>query len=474
MNSISMKISTLTDEGFEELKKAVESIMENTGFVVNNQTILGLFEKAGGNVDYEHNKVKLSPELLWGLIAKAPASYTVRGVNGDSYEIGGGKQYYHAIVTDPFIADYPSGEKRRPCLDDVILNTRIMQSKPEVYGASLMNYPVTDISGPSSKYRAMEAFLLNHAKHNVVLPVSYASFKEWLEIIKILSGGRPLKDSGMLSVGIPILSPLTITKDNCDIILESAKNGFPVKPTTCPMAGSTSPYTYAGTLIQSLAESFAILCTVQVINPGSPFLFGFGASVTDMQSGRDMYYTVADKVLWKLPATTFAKRLGLPVGVETGGAMSSRYDMQSGAEGMLMALTAALSGADVLAGPGSCLNANGLSAEFILSHYAFLEIAAHLKKGFSLSGIDRDLESIEKQGSGGHFLTDDQTLEYLRSPEFFSPRLFDISGETGEGMSFLESAHEEAERIGRDFISPAPEEVAGALREYFDKLCGGL
>ena len=474
METISVKMSVLTDGAFEELKGAMEAVFSETGFVAKNETILEKFEKEGGKVDYESMNVKLSPELLWELIGRAPSSYTVRGVSGDSYEIGTGRQYYGAIVTDPFIADYPSGDMRKPCLDDVIRNTRIVQSRPDVYGASLMNYTVTDVDGPSSKYRAMEAHLLNFAKHIIVLPVSSKSYLEWMEIGRILLPGGKLEGSGLFTIGVPVLSPLTITKDNCEMLLENAKYGFPVMPTICPMAGSTSPYTYSGTLVQSLAESFALLCVTQVLNPGHPFLTAFGASVTDMQTGRDLYYTVADKILWKMAKTEFAKRLGLPISVETGGAMNCRYDMQSGAEGMMMNLTAMMTGADVLAGAGSCLNANGLSPEFILSHYAFLDIAQHLKNGFSLSGLGKDLESIKAQGCGGHFLADDQTLEYLRSPQFFTPKLFDITGETGTGKTMLERAHEEAERIFNDFVSPVPEEIADALREHFDKICAEL
>ena len=472
MEPIRLQMSALTDAGYEGIKAAVESLLSEVGFAVQNQTILKAFHEAGGHVEYESGLVKLPAALLWELVKKVPPSYRVAGVNGDMYEVGGGDTFKAAIVTDPFIADYPTGAMRKPRLSDVVRNTRIIQSQADVCQVSLMDYPVTDIAGPASRYRAMEAHLLNHAKPYAIYPTSYESFMEWLEIGHILTGGGPLKDTGLFTAAIAVLSPLTLTSGNCDILLKSLKHGFPVIPTTCPMAGSTSPYTFSGTLVQGIAESLIVLCAAQVMSPGNPFLFAVGASVTEMSKGRDLYYTV-DKALWKMASTAFAKRLGLPAAAEVGGALGCRYDMQSGAEGMLMTLSALMSEADVLAGSGSCLNANGVSSEFILSHYAFLDAAKHLKTGYSLSDMDRSLNAIREQGCGGNFLTDDLTLERLRDSEFFSSPLFDETGEAGEGKTMLERAHEEARRIDEGFRPPLPEKIAGALREHFDKLCAG-
>jgi trimethylamine:corrinoid methyltransferase-like protein len=391
-------------------------------------------------------------------------------MNGDTYKIGGGRQLQAAIVVDPFIADYPDGAMRKPRLNDVIRNTRIIQNHPDVCMTSLMDYPVEDVKGPSSRYRAMEAHLLNHTKSYAIYATSYESFVGWMEIGKILTRGRPLKGSGLFSSAIAVLSPLKLTGMNCDILLECVKHGFPVIPTVCPMAGSTSPYTFAGTLVQGIAECLVVACAAQVMNVGHPFLFHLGTSVTDLSTGRDLYYTI-DKVLFKSASVEFAKRLGLPSAAETGGAMNCRYDMQSGAEGILFALSAVMSGADVLSGAGSCLNANGLSSEHILTFHEFIRAAQFLKKGFSLSDMERSINSIKEQGCGGNFLMDEITIERLRDSEFFPAFLFDESGETGGGKSMLCRAHEEADRIYEGFSSPVPKDIADALRAHFGKIC---
>jgi len=470
---IRLNISALTDENFLALKTAVESVLSDVGFVVNSNIILDAFDKAGALVDRGHNLVKVSPEMLRDMIKRVPGSFTLTGMNGDAYEIGTGGTFKSAIVTDPYIADYPSGAMRKPRLSDVIRNTRIIQSRADVSLVSLMDYPVTDIDGPASRYRAREAHLLNHAKPYALYPVSFQSYLEWMEIGRIVTRGGPLKGTGLFSAAIAVKSPLTLNADNCKILLDCLENGFLLIPTVCPMAGATSPYSFTGTLVQGIAENLIILCTAQIMNPGHPFVFLFAPSVTDMKSGRDLFYLI-DKVLWKIASSEFAKRLGLPVHTEAGGALNCRYDMQSGAEGMLMSLAAVFSGADMLAGSGSCLNANGLSPEFILSHYSYLDAATHLKNGYPMSELDRSLDSIREQGCGGNFLTDDLTLEKLRDSEFFSHPLFDEACEHGGGLSVLDRTHAEAQRIDEDFVSPVPEDIADALRIHFDKICSEL
>ena len=50
--SLRLRMSVLTDESYEKLRKAVEHVISDIGFVVNNQTILDAFEKAGASVAF--------------------------------------------------------------------------------------------------------------------------------------------------------------------------------------------------------------------------------------------------------------------------------------------------------------------------------------------------------------------------------------------------------------------------------------
>jgi trimethylamine--corrinoid protein Co-methyltransferase len=267
-------------------------------------------------------------------------------------------------------------------------------------------------------------------------------------------------------VAVPSLSPLAITESNVELMKIACTYDFPVIPTVCPTAGMTSPFTFAGTLVQGNAETLFLMALSQIIKPGQPFLYGFGPAVGNLQNAACLYYTI-DKVLWKMAHVQLAKSYGLPVGAECGGSMTHRFDQQSGAEGMLFMLTAVGSGAHLLQGFGSLFNAIGHSSEMMLIHDEYFRAARFLTRGIQTAGGRIGLDSVSGTGPGGHYLMDDLTLRFMRGGEFFSNDLFDHSGESEKTTSLLERAHERLQSMLDSFVSPVPHEVQEGLQKYF-------
>ena len=85
-------------------------------------------------------------------------------------------------------------------------------------------------------------------------------------------------------------------------------------------------------------------------------------------------------------------------------------------------LAAQNTGANILAGLGSCYNANGMSSEMMVIQAEWLKAAKYLSRGIRTDYFDEGIESIKEQGPGGNFLMDDLTLKLLRSDEFLPGR----------------------------------------------------
>ena len=461
----------LSENQIKQIQQATEDVLERTGIEVQHPGLLAIAAKAGARVDKASGTVRIPPPLLRELIGQVPSQYTIAGTGNKQWTVGGGEPYCLAIVTDPWIVDYDSGKPRRPCLADVCRHTQIAQRLDQVAAISLMDYPVSDFSGPDSNLRAMQEYLLNHNKHLHVMAASLESLKRWFRIGRILLQGEELKGSRLMTVAVAMRSPLTLTGLNAELLLAACEHDLPVVPTVCPMAGTTAPYSKAGTLLLGNVELIFLVALTQMIRPGNPYLYVFGPSRTDMRSSGDMYYTL-DKVLWKIASVQLGRAYGIPTAAECGGTMSMRSDLQSGAEGMLFMLAAHQSGADLLAGIGSCGNAMAMSAEMMLVQTAWLKAAR-----FLTAGIDTDIhlavENILRVGPGGHYMTDDLTLDLLRSDEFFDSELFDY-GYLQEGQSsMLERAHWKAEEMVAGFECPHPGEVQEELRSFFRDECAG-
>jgi len=381
----------------------------------------------------------------------------------EGWVMGGDEQRLLSIVSDPWIIDYETQRPRRPCLEDVRRHledvrrhTFITQRLEPVVAVSRMDFPVTDVEDATSSLRALEVHLLNHVKHYLVLPATLESFEQWMQIGRILSRGEPLDD--LITVGVAVASPLVLDELNCELFVRSVEEGLSIVPTICPIAGATAPYSLASALLQANVEALVVGALAQLLRPGTPFIHSMGLSVADMRTGQDLYYTM-DKVLWKIAGGQLGLSYDMPTQAECGGTLTYRYDQQSGAEGMLFMLAAQASRSHVLAGIGSCHNANGMSAEMMVIQEAYLRAAQHLSRGINTDDSHLGLESIEREGPGGHFLTDELTLALLRSGEFFQSDIFDLSGGYGEAVPMLERAHGRVEDLVAGFESPVPGEV---------------
>ena len=458
-----MRINEFSKEQITLVRTKIEQILWEIGMRVELAEVRDACAAAGAEV--RGDRVHFSPEVLKRLVALAPRSYEIRSPFGRSWTIGDGNQYMAGIVIDPWIND-PATGARRPAMDDLLTNLALMEHYDEIVLASRMDFPVTDYAGDISSYKALEQFFLNFNKHISAYCTSVESLQEYFEIGQAILGDQPLKDSKIMTVAVATLSPMALTDINCRLMLEAVKYNFPVIPTTCPMAGTTSPYTLIGTFIQGMAEVIGLCAIVQAVNPGNPYLSAFGPSVSSLLDGHDMYYTM-EKPLWKLAATEIAGSYGLPYLVECGGNTPAGFDMQAGAESMIQMMSAVGSGADVLAGVGSCYNANGLSAENIVIGMSLKRASDFMTRGIRLDQIDESFDSIEEQKDLGYFLMDDLTLEHMRSGEFFADNTLNMAGEFKEEPTMLERAQSIIRDVKAKYVSPVPADAQERIQAYF-------
>jgi len=457
----------LSDAQITRIRAAALAHIERHGFVVQHAALLAKARARGARVDDASGRVRMSRALVAELMATVPSRYRIGNILGETWEVGGGAQYGAAIVTDPWIVDYQTGAPRHPCLEDVRRHTIVAEQLEPVIGISRMDYPVTDDPGPTSSLRALEIHLLNHTRHYHVMVASLESFAQWMDIVKILARGGAV--GHLITSAVALGSPLVLNQINGELLAHSVAQGFAIQPTICPMAGSTAPYSLAGTLLQAHIEVLMLATMSQILCPGHPVIYGTGLSVTDLQNGADLYYTM-DKVLWKNAAVQLARAEHMPTWAECGGTMTHRYDPQAGAEGMLFMLAAHASGADLISGFGSCYNALGMSAEMMVIQQAWLHAARHLARGIRTDDPLLGTASLERVGPGGQFLDDELTVGLMRSDEFFQDDMFDLSGGHGDGRPMLERAHERVEQLVAGYQPRVPGDIQEGLRRHFREL----
>src|SRR5690606_18384167 len=83
----------------------------------------------------------------------------------------------------------------------------------------------------------------------------------------------------------PVVSPLRFAEDSLATLVESVRLGLIGDIAVAGQAGATAPVTLAGALVQSLAETLACLCVVNMVRPGAPMMFGAWPFVSDLRTG---------------------------------------------------------------------------------------------------------------------------------------------------------------------------------------------
>lgn len=460
----------LSESQVERVHAAAEELLSDVGFTLQDEQALKMLAARGAKVNEANGLVRLPAPLLRELVAQAPSEYTIKTIGGEQHHVGDGKQRCNAIVTDPWIIDYETQSPRRPCLEDIRRNTIVANQIESVAEMSCMDHPVTDVPGPASNLRAWETHLLHTDKHCLLMSANPESERRWRDIVAILARDNDPTTARLFTMAAAIVSPLTITGLNVDIVRMAIEYDAPVVPTICPMAGSTSPYTMASTLALCHAESLFLAALVQAFKPGHPFVSLTGPSVTDMRSGHDLYYTI-DKVLWGPAAVQLSKYCNLPTATHHCGSMTHRYDPQNGAEGMLFMLGAVECEADMLSSFGSTYTAMGMSAEMMIMQEAWMKASQYMVKGICTDDLHLGFDNFKQAGPGGNFLTDDLTLQYMHGGEFFDNDIFDNAACGEVGRSMLERAHDRVEQLVDGYESSVPEDVHEGLKRYFHDEC---
>jgi trimethylamine--corrinoid protein Co-methyltransferase len=189
------------------------------------------------------------------------------------------------------------------------------------------------------------------------------------------------------------------------------------------IAGAMSPATLAATLAQQNAEALFGICYAQMLNPGTPVVYGSFLANIDMRSGAPCFGT-PENALALYAGAQMARRYNLPY--RSGGNFTAACtpDAQAGYE------SAGTMWPTVQAGVNFVLHSAGwLEGGLIAGYEKFIidlemcGIAARFINGISLTDEDFAWDAFEEVGPGNHFLGSQHTMRHYDTA-FYSHTVF--------------------------------------------------
>ena len=132
-----------------------------------------------------------------------------------------------------------------------------------------------------------------------------------IEIARLLFGKEFLETNTVVTSLINANSPMTWDGTMLGALKEYARSNQAVITTPCILSGAMAPVTPVGVLAQTLAEAMSGITFAQMVNPGTPVVFGSFASSISMQSGAPTFGTPEPAIVL-FAAAKLARRLGVP------------------------------------------------------------------------------------------------------------------------------------------------------------------
>ncbi len=445
-------------------------VLAEIGVLFPNQEALAIFEKHGVKVDGQ--KVFLTEDQAMEAIAQAPAQFTIHARNSErNVLIGDGVPVLAPGYGAPFIVDLDVG-KRPATMDDYHKLAKLAHALPnQDLSGHLMAEPA-DMPPKTVHLQMLHASMLHSDKPFIGSAEGSTGARHTMEMASILFGEKV--GERPLTIGlINSLSPLGYSSEMLEALMVYAHHRQPVIVAALSMAGSTGPITLAGVLVHQNAELLAGITLTQLINPGTPVVYGSTSTNLDMKTG-GLIIGGPELSMMIGAHADLCRYYGLPS--RSGGALTDSHtpDAQAGYESMFSLMTTFQSGIDIVLQAGGILSSYlSFSYEKFVLDDEICGLVRHWLKGIPVNEETLAFPVIAQAGPGGNYMMEMHTLDRCRT-EFWQPAVSSRDGiESWMAAGRPDAAHRARQRwqklVAEHQDPPLDPIIARQLRAFVDE-----
>lgn len=310
---------------------------------------------------------------------------------------------------------------------------------------------------------------------NTTKPLGYVCLNEGLiesvlAMAAIVVGGeKRLRDRPMITALAESTSPLQLVSSQLDVLKAFASRCLPLTLHAHPIAGLTAPVTLAGELVITHAEVLALMTIAQLIEPGTPVVYGMSSSVPDMRNAANLSGALEIGLLG-VGVSQLARHCGVPC-VVSSGSDAHRPGAQSVMERLITLLPPALAGVDLI-NLSTLETKMSFSLEQLVIDDVVVGMVQRYLRGIPVREETLALDLIKRVGPAGSFVAEEHTFEHYRD-ELLTCELIEHQPREAwqaAGAPDLESrAGEKVERLLAEHWPPAlPPSVVAELDDVVE------
>jgi trimethylamine--corrinoid protein Co-methyltransferase len=460
------KLDMLSESFIDQIVSEALDVLEKTGVLVENEEALRLLADAG--CECKGQTVSFKEKLIEESLKTAPHSIKVYDRSGDlAMNLEGDAVHFNPGSGALMILDPVTLEEREPGTKDLVHFATLTDALPNIAAQSteMISFDVPEAM--QDRYRLYIG--LQFSKKPVVTGTfTLESFEIMKDMLVAVRGSeRALREKPLAIFDCCPSPPLKWSNLTCQNLIDASKAGIPAELISMPLTGATSPVTLAGALVQLTAENLSGIVIHQLANPGAPIIFGGSPAAFDMRKGTTPMGAV-ETMMIAAAYVQIGKHLGLPTHAYMGLSDAKIVDGQAGLETGMGALTAALSGANVISGPGMLDFESCQSLEKLVLDNEICGMALRMVRGIEARGDRLGGDLYGDIYDGQHFLASEETLRWFREEmdqagSVIDRDTYDAWKSHGK-KSAWDRARGEVERIMNSYtVEPLPDDSLKAL-----------
>ncbi|MFC1924434.1 trimethylamine methyltransferase family protein [Chloroflexota bacterium] len=405
------------------MDRASRRILGHIGIQVSDDSFLNILENAGAQVDRKKNRVRFKPGWLDYHLKQSPPQVTLYSRDGrNDVHLGNGSVHFTNGGRVFRFRDGKTGQYRYTMLRHIAHTAALIEN--------LNNISFYVIACQAHTIKP-EVYYLNdffHSFNNTTKHVmggcdDIDGVKQVWDLASFIAGGEDkFNERPFASIIVNPISPLIMDSNMLGVLQFCCTHGIPVTCDSAPIAGATAPATLAGTLAQMHAETLASVAIAQVFSLGSKVLYGAVPTIMDLRK-MDITMGSVEMAMMNAAAVQLARLYNLPIYASAGLTEAKKPDIQAGVEKAISSLTVAMAGADCIhLAAGMLDSGNSISyAQYVIDN-EILGTIKRLLSGIRVNSNTIGFDVIKNVGPGGHFVTEDHTVEHMMD-EFFYPEL---------------------------------------------------
>ncbi len=422
--------------------------------IVDDQTKALLVEH--GAVEGADGRVHLDSGLVESALDSTPLSFSLYDIMGEqTHCFDGQKTHFTPGSAAINVLDRGSGEIRSAATTDLVDLAKLV-SRLERMNAQSTALVSSDV--PEAIADSYRLFLnLLHCEKPVV---TGAFTIEGLDVMRDLvlavrGSAEALASKPVAMFTCCPTAPLRWTDEGSRNLMDCARLRIPVEIIPVPLTGFMAPVTLVGTLIQHTAEVLSGVVIAQLVQPGTPLLFGGSPAIFDLRYETTPMGAMETTML-TCAAAEIGRRLGLPTQGYIALSDSKALDAQAGLETGIGATLAALTVIDNVSGPGMLDFESCQSLEKLVVDHEICLMTDRLRAGIEPREDFPSRPLFEELLAEKHLLIADHTRRHVREELTFPGPVIDRTSRARwleEGGSTLhDRAGSEVDRLLGEFV----------------------